>query len=234
MERSLKAGQMPGCVVAIGRHGKIAFFKAYGKRQLEPSPAEMTTDTLFDMASVTKPVATATSIALLVQQRKLSYDDPVAKYLPDFAANGKEKVTIRHLLLHQGGLIPDNSERDFADGPERAWKRIFGLPLQYTPGENFAYSDVGYMVLGKVVEAASGQELNLFAREQFYVPLGMTETGYLPPEDLRRRAAPRNAAKAAGCKARSTIRGPTPWAEWRATRDSSPLPPTWPCSPKCC
>ena len=188
--RSLKAGQMPGCVVAIGRHGKIAFLKAYGKRQLEPSPTEMTTDTLFDLASVTKPVATATSIALLVQRGKLGYGDPVAKYLPDFAANGKDKVTIRHLLLHQGGLIPDNSIKDFADGPAGAWKRIFALPLQYTPGENFAYSDVGFMVLGKVVEAASGQTLDRFAREQFYAPLGMTETGYLPPEDLRRRAAP--------------------------------------------
>lgn len=188
--RSLKAGQMPGCVVAIGRHGKIAFFKAYGKRQLEPSPTEMTTDTLFDLASVTKPVATATSIALLVQQGKLSYDDPVAKHLPDFAAKGKDKVTIRQLLLHQGGLIPDNPEKDFADGPSEAWKRIFALPLQYTPGTDFAYSDVGYMVLGRVVEAASGQKLDRFTREHFYAPLGMTETGYLPSEELRRRAAP--------------------------------------------
>jgi uncharacterized protein YbbC (DUF1343 family) len=188
--RTLRAGQMPGCVIAIGRHGKIDFFKAYGKRQLEPSPKEVTTDTLFDMASVTKPVATATSIALLVERGKLSYDDPVAKYLPDFAAKGKDKVTIRQLLLHQGGLIPDNSIDDFADGPARAWTRIFALPLQYTPGEDFAYSDVGYMVLGKVVEAASGEKLDRFARENFYAPLGMTETGYLPGEELRRRAAP--------------------------------------------
>ncbi len=184
---------MPGCVVAIGRHGKIAFFKAYGKRQLEPSPKDMTTDTLFDMASVTKPVATATSIALLVERGKLSYDDPVAKYLPDFAAKGKDKVTIRQLLLHQGGLIADNAISDYDDGPARAWKRIFALPLQYTPGEDFAYSDVGYIVLGKVVEAASGEKLDLFARENIYAPLGMTETGYLP---ARRPSPPRRADRA--------------------------------------
>ncbi len=186
----LKAGRAPGCVIAIGRHGKIAFLRAYGKRQLEPSTKDTTTDTVFDMAWVTKPVATATSIALLVERGKLSYDDPVAKYLPDFAAKGKEKVLIRHLLLHQAGLIPDNAISDYDDGPARAWKRIFAQPLQYAPGEDFAYSDVGYIVLGKVVEAASGQSLDRFVRENIYAPLGMTESGYLPREDLRRRAAP--------------------------------------------
>jgi uncharacterized protein YbbC (DUF1343 family) len=190
VEGSIAASNMPGCVVAIGRHGKIVFFKAYGKRQLEPKPVPMTTDTVFDLASVTKPTATATSIAWLVEHGKLSYDDPVAKYLPDFAAKGKDKVTIRQLLLHQGGLIPDNPESDYTDGPAKAWKRVFAQPLHYEPGTKFSYSDVGFIVLGKIVETVSGQDLNHFTREHFYGPLGMTETGYLPDEKLRNRAAP--------------------------------------------
>ena len=190
VESSLAAGNMPGCVVEVGRHGKVVFLKAYGKRQLEPAPLPMTTDTVFDLASVTKPTATATSIAWLVEHGRLSYDDPVAKFLPDFAAKGKEKVTIRQLLLHQGGLVPDNPESDFFDGPEMAWKRIFNLSLQYEPGTKFSYSDMGFIVLGKIVETVSGQDLNHFTREHFYEPLGMTETGYLPGEELRRRAAP--------------------------------------------
>jgi CubicO group peptidase (beta-lactamase class C family) len=98
----LKAGKLPGCVVLVGRHGKIAFLRAYGKRQIEPSPLPMTTDTLFDLASLTKHVATATSIMLLVERGKLRIDDPVARHVPEFAAAGKEKITVRHLLTHPG------------------------------------------------------------------------------------------------------------------------------------
>ncbi len=186
----LKAGKMPGCVVLIGRHGKIAFFKAYGKRQIEPSPLPMTTDTLFDLASLTKPVATATSIMLLVERGKLRLDDPIAQYISEFASKGKEKITVRHLLTHQGGLIPDNDLSDFENGPEKAWKRIFALTPLAAPGERFAYSDVGFMVLGEVVRRASGEDLQQFSHENFFAPLGMTETGYLPPAELSRRAAP--------------------------------------------
>ena len=122
VEGSLAAHNMPGCVVAIGRHGKVVFFKAYGKRQLEPKPLPMTTDTVFDVASVTKPSASATSIAWLFEHGRVIFVYPVAKYLPEFAAGGKEKVTIRQLLLHQGGLVPDNELSDYADGTEQAWK----------------------------------------------------------------------------------------------------------------
>jgi uncharacterized protein YbbC (DUF1343 family) len=190
VDASISAGQMPGCVVLVGRHGKIAFLKAYGKRQIEPAPLPMTTDTLFDLASITKPVATATSIMLLAERGKLRIDDPVARYIPEFAAAGKEKITLRHLLTHQGGLIPDNDLRDYEGGPEKAWKRIFAMKPPAAPGAQFEYSDVGFIVLGEVVRRVSGQDLNHFSHEKLFGPLGMTETGYLPPEKLRRRAAP--------------------------------------------
>ncbi|HUT88496.1 MAG TPA: exo-beta-N-acetylmuramidase NamZ domain-containing protein [Thermoguttaceae bacterium] len=186
----IAAGEMPGCVVMIGRRGKVVFFKAYGDRQVEPEPIAMTTDTVFDMASLTKPVATATSIMILIQEGKLRLEDRVAEHVPEFAAAGKDRITVLELLTHQGGLIPDNALADYEDGPEKAWERIFALKPRTAPGVKFIYTDVGYLVLGKLVERITGKSVHEFARKHIYQPLSMTETGYLPPEPLRRRAAP--------------------------------------------
>lgn len=189
VEQGIQAGEMPGCVVAIGRRGKIVLLKAYGHRQIEPQRVVMTTDTLFDMASLTKPIATATGVMLLVERGKVRLQSPVAEYLPEFAQNGKQKITVFELLTHQGGLIPDNSLRDYADGPQPAWRRIFALKPSVTPGSKFVYSDVGYLVLGELVRRVSGKDLHEFSHESIFRPLGMTETGFLPEEPLRRRAA---------------------------------------------
>lgn len=123
----IEKGNMPGCVVMIGRRKGIAFAKAYGHRQIEPTREEMTLDTVFDMASVTKPVATATSIMLLVERGQVRLGEPVATYIPEFAQNGKEAITIEHLLTHQGGLIPDNPLEDYEHGVDEAWRRIWCL-----------------------------------------------------------------------------------------------------------
>lgn len=187
---AITAKKMPGCVVLVARHGKVAFCKAYGDRQVEPEQVKMTEDTLFDMASITKPIATATSVMLLVEQGKLRLGDPVAKHIPEFAANGKEKITIEQLLTHQGGLIADNSIKDYEEGPDKAWERLFALKPASEPGTKFVYSDVSFLVLGKLVERVSGQTLAEFSTSNMFKPLGMTETGYLPGEELRRRAAP--------------------------------------------
>ncbi|MBN2021395.1 MAG: DUF1343 domain-containing protein [Pirellulales bacterium] len=181
--------KMPGCVVAIGRGGKLVFLKAYGHRQLVPREVPMTVDTVFDLASVTKPVATATSVMVLVDQGRVGLDDPVAKHIPEFAQNGKDGVTVRHLLTHQGGLIPDNAMADYRDGPAKAWERIFALKPQSPPGTEFVYTDVGYLVLGELVRRVSGKDVNVFSREHVFGPLGMEETMYLPGPKLARRAA---------------------------------------------
>ncbi|MFH1923210.1 MAG: exo-beta-N-acetylmuramidase NamZ domain-containing protein [Planctomycetota bacterium] len=186
----IEAGEMPGCVVMIGRRGKVVFLKAYGDRQIEPERVAMTTDTVFDMASLTKPVATATSVMILLQEGKLRLEDRVAEHVPEFGNHGKEEITVFELLTHQGGLIPDNSLADYADGPEKAWERIFALSLREPPGSKFIYTDVGYLMLGELVRRISGNSVDEFARERIFQPLGMTETGYLPDESLRRRAAP--------------------------------------------
>lgn len=182
--------RMPGCVVCIGRRGKIVLLKAYGNKQLQPSEVPMTTDTLFDMASITKPVATATSIMLLVERGQMKLSQRVADLLPDFAANDKGDITIFDLLTHQSGLLPDNALADYQNGREEALKKICALKLQAPLATRFIYSDVNFILLGEIVRLVSGKSVHEFSRENVYQPLGMKETGYLPSAELSKRAAP--------------------------------------------
>src|SRR5690606_24436708 len=127
VERHIAAGEMAGAVVLIGYRGQIIFHKAYGHRQVEPAIEPMTVDTVFDLASLTKPIATATAIMQLVDAGKLELDEPVAKWLPDFAANGKEQITLRDLLTHQSGLIADNAMKDYSPNLDETWHKILTL-----------------------------------------------------------------------------------------------------------
>ncbi len=182
--------RMPGCVVCVGRHGKIVLLKAYGSKQLQPSELPMTTDTVFDMASITKPVATATSIMLLVEQGQLKLGQRVSSIIPEFAANDKEPITVFDLLTHQSGLLPDNSVKDYENGREEAIKKICELKLQAPTGTRMIYSDVNFITLGEIVRRISGKSVHEFSQENIYKPLGMRETGYSPAEPLKKRAAP--------------------------------------------
>ncbi|MEM8946591.1 MAG: exo-beta-N-acetylmuramidase NamZ domain-containing protein [Planctomycetota bacterium] len=181
--------KLPGCVVVIGRRGKIAFERAYGHRRLQPTAELMTLDTVFDMASLTKPTATATSIMLLVERGQVRLRDPVATYLPEFAPHGKSKVTVEDLLTHQGGLIPDNPLADYQDGVELAWQRIWNLQLRSPVGEKFIYTDVGFLVLGELVHRVSGQNAAEFAAENIFKPIGMEDSGFQPDASRQARAA---------------------------------------------
>ncbi len=185
----LERERMPGCVVLVGCRGRIAWLKAYGARQLVPEVVPMTTDTVFDLASLTKPIATATSIMALIEQERLKLDDKVETHISEFGTNGKDAITIEQLLTHQAGLIPDNSLRDYQDGPKLAFQRIHKLDLRAEPGTRFIYSDVGFLVLGELVERISGRPLNKYAQSTIFEPLGMSETMFLPNESLRSRAA---------------------------------------------
>ena len=189
VRRWLREGQMAGCVVAIGRHGKLAYLRAFGDRVVKPQCEPMTVDTLFDMASLTKPTATATSIMILIDRGQIRLHDRVSRYLPEFRGHGKDAITVLDLLTHQGGLIPDNPISDYQDGPAKAFERVMELELQSKPGERFKYTDVGFIVLGWLVERITGKNVDQFARENIFRPLGMTDTGYLPDAELRRRAA---------------------------------------------
>jgi len=189
IQRGLERDSMPGAVVLVGYQGKIVFLKAYGDRQLQPEKVAMTADTVFDMASLTKPIATATSVMQLVEQGKIKLSDPVSHYIPEFAANGKQAVTVYQLLTHQGGLIPDNSMKDYRDGPETAMERIYALKLYYEPGTRFVYTDVGFILLADIVKRVTGQSVHEYSGKNIFQPLGMKETGYLPAPELRKRAA---------------------------------------------
>lgn len=182
--------KMPGCVVLIGRSAGVVSLKAYGNKRVEPETEAMTDDTVFDLASLTKPLATATSIMKLVEGEKLSLDDAVAKHLPDFAVENKEKITILDLLVHRSGMIPDNALKDYLDGPVKAKERLLALKPIAPLGTKFLYSDVNFMILGEIVQRVSGEPVNQFARNNIFAPLEMSETMYLPTEDLRRRSAP--------------------------------------------
>lgn len=188
VEAEIEAKRLPGCVVAIGRTGGIGFLKAYGNRRVQPSPEPMTVDTLFDMASLTKPIATATSVMILVEQGQVRLRNPIAEYIPEFGQNGKEHITVEDLLVHRGGLIPDNALKDYEDGVEKAWERLFALPTE-RPGKQFIYSDVGFLTLGELVHRVSGKNVAEFAAENIFRPLGMNDSGYTPSQELAERAA---------------------------------------------
>src|SRR5262249_50523712 len=190
VEAALKRNDCPGAVVLVVHADEVVFRKAYGLRAVEPEKVPMTPDAVFDMASLTKPVATATSIMILAEQGKLAFSDPVAKHWPAFAANGKESVTIEHCLLHVSGLTADNDVKDYADGREKALERVAALKLEVPPGTRFKYSDVGFIVLGELVEKIGGLPVAQFAKKQMFDPLKPAGPGLKPGEPPFARVAP--------------------------------------------
>jgi CubicO group peptidase (beta-lactamase class C family) len=180
----------PGAVVVVVHRDAVVYRKAFGHRAVKPAKVPMTPDTVFDVASLTKPVATGTSVMILAEQGKLALSDPVAKHWPAFAANGKGDVTVEHLLLHTSGLTADNPIGDYADGREKALGRIAALKLEAPAGTRFRYSDVGFIVLGELVEKLGGLPADQFARKHVFDPLKMSDTGFTPSAEQKPRVAP--------------------------------------------
>jgi uncharacterized protein YbbC (DUF1343 family)/CubicO group peptidase (beta-lactamase class C family) len=190
VDAAIERAEVPGAVVLIGRRGKIAYVRAAGRRAVVPTPEPMTRDTVFDLASLTKPIATATSVMLLIEEGKVRLDDRLARALPECNNKGKGAITIEQLLRHRAGLIADNPLADFKDGAATAWKRIDELALVSRPGERFSYSDVGFLVLGRLVERTSGHDLAAFSRERIFEPLGMADTHFRPLDSSAAPAVP--------------------------------------------
>jgi len=185
VQKAIATHQIPGAVVIIGNQEKIVFHKAYGNRSLEsahkPAIEPMTEDTIFDMASLTKCLATATALMQLYDQHLFSFDDPVAKYIPAFAANGKQAVTIRELATHYSGLPADLDLKTDWYGKQAAFALADASPLQSAPGAAFRYSDINYIVLQQLIETLTGDTLDHYTLTHIYQPLGMTHTRFLPP-----------------------------------------------------
>jgi uncharacterized protein YbbC (DUF1343 family)/CubicO group peptidase (beta-lactamase class C family) len=182
--------QLPGAVVLVGRQGKVVWRHAYGNRALEPQIEPMTVDTVFDVASLTKVVSTATSVMILIERGTVQLPDPIARYIPEFAQAGKANITVEQLLTHRSGFPPDNDEKDYAQGPQKAFENIWHLAPIAEPGSRFIYSDVNYIVLGELVRRVTGKPIDEFAAENIFRPLGMKDTGYKPATSLRARSAP--------------------------------------------
>jgi len=191
VEHHIGLGNMPGAVVLVGHKDAIVFHKAYGNRCIEPEVEAMTADTVFDLASLTKVVATAPSVMLLVQRGRLKLDDKASKYLPAFGKAGKMNITLRQLLVHYSGLPADlRKTRRRKVTSKNVLSRVYQTQLVAPPGQRFIYSDLGFVVLGKVVEKVTGQSLARFAQENLFSPLGMTSTGFLPRRETVSNVAP--------------------------------------------
>jgi serine-type D-Ala-D-Ala carboxypeptidase len=190
VEAALARRDAPGAVVVVVRGGAVAFERAYGLRSEAPERRPMTLDTVFDLASLTKAIATTPAILLLAEEGKLALSDPVSRHLPQFGQRGKSGITIEQLLVHTSGLIADNDLRDYAEGPARALERVFALGPRSAPGARFVYSDLGFIVLAALVERVSGEPLDVFARRRLFEPLRMRDTTFKPGAALAARAAP--------------------------------------------
>jgi uncharacterized protein YbbC (DUF1343 family)/CubicO group peptidase (beta-lactamase class C family) len=190
IESGIAAKKFPGAVVIVGNKGHVVFHKAYGNRSLMPRPEIMTEDTIFDVASLTKVLATAPAVMQLYGQGRFLLNDPVSKYLPEFAANSKQDITIRQLLTHYSGLPPDISLEDPWSGKEEGLRRAFASIPVTAPGVQFRYSDINFIVLGALVEKLSGLALDEYEARYIAHPLGLEHTRFLPPASWQDRIAP--------------------------------------------
>ncbi len=196
IEKAVRQGKTPGGVFWLEHKGGV-YTKAYGYAALQPQIAFASIDTLYDSASLTKVMATAPAILILMERGEIELDAQVKQYLEDFDNGGKESITIRHLLTHTSGLRPGidhtvevNGIQEEWNGYETAIALAKAEKAQHPPGTQFIYSDINYIILGEIIEQISGMPLEEFTRKEIFKPLGMSDTGYLPSPKLRERIAP--------------------------------------------
>ncbi|MEW6659085.1 MAG: exo-beta-N-acetylmuramidase NamZ domain-containing protein [Thermodesulfobacteriota bacterium] len=188
--QELAAGHVPGAVIFVGHQGQIVYHRALGQRTVEPYLQAMTEDTVFDLASLTKVVATTTAIMKLHDAGRLRLDDTVAKYWPEFAANGKGRITVRQLLTHTSGLRAEVNSRVRWSGYEGAMAAIAADKTVTPPGTAFRYSDANFIALGEIVHRVSGLPLDVYCAREIFRPLGLKDTAFRPKGSLKGRIAP--------------------------------------------
>ena len=190
VQREIAAKHIPGAIVIVGGPGGVTYRQAFGDRTTAPQREQLTADSIFDLASLTKVVATTTAIMQLAEAGRLSLDEPVVKYWPAFGANGKDAITILQLLTHMSGLRPDLDLRVQWRGRNAALARIVEERPISPPGTKFRYSDINFIVLGELVQHISGERLDVYAREKIFRPLGMADTSFTPDTRKRPRIVP--------------------------------------------
>ncbi|GMA65011.1 beta-lactamase family protein [Alicyclobacillus fastidiosus] len=190
LEREIEQENIPGAVVAVGRGETTAYFECFGYAENANGRSRpMTKETVFDLASLTKVTATLPCILTLIDDGDIRLNDPVALFIPEFADAAKGVVTIRHLLTHCAGLVPSRQFYELFSTPQAIRAAIRREGMGITPDVRTEYSDIGFMLLGEVVEAVSGLALDQFASERVFTPLGMSDTMFCPPPSLFARIA---------------------------------------------
>jgi|YNPBryunderm2012_1023409.scaffolds.fasta_scaffold00045_31 CubicO group peptidase (beta-lactamase class C family) len=202
INEAIERKDFPGAVLLVSRHGKVVWRKAYGHSQLVPEPAPMSPDLIFDLASLTKPVATATAIMILVERGRIRLWDRVATYIPEFTPYLEEKgvagedARLFHLLTHTSGLPPYTDPKEVASkygdpcSTEDLVRHIGGLRKESRPGEKFNYSCLNYIVLAQIVKLVTGENLSEFCRQNIFEPLQMRSTFFNPPDEVKKKCVP--------------------------------------------
>lgn len=198
VEAAIARRELPGAVVVVGRGDAIVWQKAYGHRALVPAPEPMTLDTVFDLASLTKVVATTTAVMMLVEEGQIRLSDRVATFIPGFERYGKDRITVRDLLVHMSGLRPDVDLVDDWVGYDEAIRLATEELPTDPPGRRFVYSDINFFVLAEIVARVSGRPFDEFVRARIFEPLQMRDTMFRPPDSLAARIAPTEACTAYG------------------------------------
>jgi CubicO group peptidase (beta-lactamase class C family) len=189
VESAIANHKCPGGVLWL-EHDGVDYHKAYGNRALVPERESMTEDTIFDLASLTKVIATTPSIMLLIERGQVKLDEPVRTYIPEFTGEGRDKITVRELLTHTSGLPPDIETKTDWHGWKTAIQKACAIKLESPPGTVYRYSDINFILLGEIVQRASETPLQAFLQREIFGPLQMTDTRFLPPKSEIPRIAP--------------------------------------------
>jgi serine-type D-Ala-D-Ala carboxypeptidase len=191
VSRGIKAGGFPGAAVVVGRKGSAVWEKGFGRIDWATSSSRVSaTETIYDLASLTKVIGTTTAVMILYDEGRIKLDAPVNTYLPEFTGGYKDSVTVRQLLEHRSGLPADRDLWRIAHSPAEARQVVLDAPLECKPGQCYIYSDLGAITLGMMVERVTGQGLDVFLHERVFAPLGMLNTFFKPADSLKSRVAP--------------------------------------------
>src|SRR6267142_1937777 len=208
IQHAIESGNLPGAVLVVGHDGEVVYRKAYGKRALAPHVEEMTLDTVFDCASLTKVIATTSSLMKLFEQGKFRLNDKITDYIPEFQG-GKSDITIRNLFTHFSGLQPDVPLKEPWTGYATGIKLACTFKPAGPPATRYVYSDINFILLGELVHRLSGKMVSAYARENIFLPLGMKESMFQPPASLVPRIAPTERPTKTATPLRGVVHDPT-------------------------
>ncbi|MFN2636491.1 MAG: serine hydrolase domain-containing protein [Gemmatimonadaceae bacterium] len=213
VKTAIEEAVAPGVAIAVGRNGHIAYMKGYGYIDWnQPGSSPVDTNTLYDLASLTKVIATTTVAMILEEQGQLDINRTISSYLPEFNSPEKAQITVKQILTHSGGLEAGANIYSTARGREQYLQQISARPLEYTPGTNMIYSDWDMILLQLVMERITGKTLDVLATEKVFKPLGMNDTQFQPPTSLRSRIAPTQVDDARGGLLWGTVHDENAWA----------------------